>query len=178
MSTAITRRSGARSGMTARAPSLDIGESHGLDYDSARDATPRWFAVSSGNGNDGVSHSFPDYYCRCTAPQAWDLAGAAMISNFQPAFYKWAVENISVDGEAEYTITACIYDPPDDETAEDPDSEESWSSVNGAWMLIDVFPADETDTLIADNGKSFLGKPAYQSLADCFDDEVLKLAAE
>jgi len=76
----------------------DPGATYGLDYDSAREVTPRWFAVSSGNGNDGVSHTFPDYYCRCTAPQAFDLAGAAMISQFKPGEgYAFAVENMTVD---------------------------------------------------------------------------------
>jgi hypothetical protein len=105
--------------MTARA-------SHGLDYYSAREVTPRWFAVSSGNGNDGVSHTFPDYYCRCTAPEAYDLAAAAMISQFdagEGAGYKWAAENCEVSGEADYTITAEILNPPEDET-EDPDYQE------------------------------------------------------
>src|SRR6266851_1581500 len=97
-------------------------ETHGLDYESAREATPQWFAVSSGNGNDGVSHMFPDYYCRCSASEAFDLTAAAMLSTFKPASYQWAKDNMEVDGESDYTISATIYDPPDDETeTETPD---------------------------------------------------------
>jgi hypothetical protein len=107
--------------MTARAPSLDIGDAYGLDYESARDTTPRWFAVSSGNGNDGVSQMWPDYYCRCTSDEAFTLASAAMISQFKPgAGYAWVAENCEVDGESDYTITACISDPPEEE-ADEPD---------------------------------------------------------
>ena len=51
----------------------------------------------------------------------------------------------------------------------------SWSNANGAWMLIEVFPADD-DFDPADSDPWC--KPRYQSLADCFGDEVLKLAAE
>ena len=32
--------------------SLPMSETHGLDYESAAEATPQWYAVSSGNGNN------------------------------------------------------------------------------------------------------------------------------
>jgi len=212
--------------------SEDPGLSYGLDYESAREATPRWFAVSSGNGNDGVSHIFPDYFCRCTPKQAFDLAAAAMISSFKPTGYDWACDNVTVDGESDYTITAAILDPPEDET-ESPDYQDiaesngfrvlsvsrgmetgfawgtmdsdeaagsmlsteseawkaccnenelmeeedsgSWSEANGAWMLIDVFPVDD-DFNPADPDP--WRKPRYESLAECFDESVLKLAEQ
>lgn len=147
---------------------IDPSDCYGLDYDSAREATPRWYGVSSGNGNDGVSHTWPDYYCRCTPQQGFDLAAAAMLSEFKPAGYEWAKENMTVDGESDYTISACISGPPDDDPLEE--DEGSWSDANGAWLLIDVFPVDDYDP--SDGGI------AYNSLVDCFDSAVLKLASE
>jgi hypothetical protein len=170
---------------------------------------------------------WPDYYCRCSPNDAFDLAAAAMISSFKPGEgYEWAKENMMVDGEADYTITAMILDPPD-EDSEDPDyqeiaesngycvirsdrgfawglitdpeaqiglplpteseaweaccddenlidesDDEMWCNVNGAWMLIEVFPCDD------DFEPDHCRNPVYDSLADCFGEEVLKLAAE
>jgi hypothetical protein len=190
---------------------LEMSETHGLDYESARDCTPRWYAVSFGNGNDGVSHTFPDYYVRTSDP--FRLAAAAMIGNFnKPAGKAFAVENTEVDGEADYTISATILNPPEDETEEEestewdcpvcahcnpadvdsceeceeerPEDEEedngSWCDANGAWLICEVFPVDDSDYDFI--GLLFLpfqtvnGRPAYASLSDCFDDADLTLA--
>jgi hypothetical protein len=158
---------------------LAPAESHGLDYESARDATSRWFAVSSGNGNDGVSHMWPDYYCRCSASEAFDLAAAAMLSTFKPAGYQWAKDNMEVDGESDYTISAVICDPPDEGNGDQPEDGSdavSWSEVNGAWCIIEVFPADDSDASFQAVATMICDRPAYSSLADCFDETVLTLA--
>ena len=128
----------------------------------ARDATPRWFGVSSGNGNDGVSQLFPDYYCRCTASEAVDLAAAAMISDFKPAGYQWAKENMTVDGESDYTISACISDPPDDEAEQSEDEDPMrYSEANGAWRIIEVFTVDDdfdiADCMLLGTDSDFIG---------------------
>lgn len=151
---------------------LEMSETHGLDYESARDATPRWFGVSFGNGNDGVSHTFPRYFCRCTADQAYTLAKAALVATlFNPPDYRWAIENCEVDGEAEYTITATIYDPPDDGTEESDDEYPmTWSEGNGAWIICEVFPVDVDE--LPERGDPY-GHMCYPSLADCFDAAFL-----
>lgn len=85
----------------------------GLDYESAVEAMPHWYGVSFGNGNDGVSHMWPNFYVKTCEP--WTLAAAAMLSDFKPdEEVAWASENMQVDGEAEFGISATLYDPPDD----------------------------------------------------------------
>ena len=133
----------------------------GLDYESAKDATPRWYGVSSGNGNNGVSHTWPDYYVRTADP--FTVAAAAMIARFtEGEGQAWAASNCGVVGESDYTIYAVIYDPPDDnperdhsecEDGEDcegcdmcfPDHDDSYSSANGAWQIIEVFPVEDME---------------------------------
>ena len=134
-------------------------EWEGLDLASAIEATPRWYGVSSGNGNNGVSHTWPDYYVRTCEP--YRLAKLAIVAQFSSESYDWAIENSDVDGKADYTISATIYDPPDDETDVDhsqcDDGYEcegcdqcesdapSWCDVNGAWMIVEVFPIENMD---------------------------------
>ena len=133
-------------------------------YD-ADDATPRLYGVSTGNGNDGVSHMYPSYYVRTVDP--WTLARAAMLSEFKEGEGQaWALEAMSVDGEAEYGISATIYDPPDD--GDDRDHSESWSEVNGAWLIVEVFPEPDPNT----------GRMTYDNLQDAFTPALLALAEE
>lgn len=83
----------------------------GLDYESAVDAMPRLYGVSYGNGNDGVSHTFANFYVRTCEP--YTLAAAAMLS-MHDAILDYTAENLDVDGEAEYGISAMLLNPPDD----------------------------------------------------------------
>lgn len=89
----------------------------GLDYQSAADATPRWYGVGVGNGNDGVSQSF---YCKTNDP--WTLARASVLSDFKPAFQQAALDAMDLEGETEYTISATIYNPEDVDPSEAPDT--------------------------------------------------------
>lgn len=68
--------------------------------------------VSIGNGNDGVSHLFPNYYVMTDDP--YSLARLAIIHDINPGAQKWAAEVVEVEGEADYTVSAVIYDPPYD----------------------------------------------------------------
>ncbi len=151
------------------------------------DNEPRLYAVSSGNGNDGVSHMFPDYYVMTNDP--YRLATLAMVSGFKKEFKEAALDACEVDGEAGYTVSATIYNPEDVDPSEAPakecdcgwkegddtdheedcasladdDEYESWSSVNGAWQIIEVFPDDEPrDSTMQ-----------YDSIEDAFSDEDL-----
>jgi hypothetical protein len=218
--------------------SYDPAETYGLDYESAREVTPRWYGVSFGNGNDGVSHTFPNYYVRTADP--YTLAAAAVIASFKDGFKQAAADACEVDGEADYTISATIYNPEDVEPKEpdyesiatangfnvvehvdstfvyvklgelgdsdsydsedaawkacceeedllpDPEDEGSYSDANGAWLICEVFPVDEMPgcLLLGDNGTvehvqyNPYGNPAYCTLADAFEPEDLRLAAE
>jgi hypothetical protein len=138
------------------------------------------YGVSFGNGNNGVSHMFPDYYVRTSDP--WSLARLAVIASFKTPGQRWSAESVNVDGESEYTISAVIYDPPADtadgfpeespnygscdadESEEDSDGG-SYSEHNGAWLICEVFPEDESD--LRD------GKMVYDSIIDAIGAGVV-----
>lgn len=135
--------------------------------------TKRIYAVSSGDGNNGVSHMYPDYYVMTNDP--WRLAELAIVSQFKTKGKPWAKRNADIDGEAEHMISAVLYNPPcedtedgeypetdDDENAEDG---RNWSETNGAWMIVEIFPEDEPNE----------NKPIHDSLEDCFEAEDLAL---
>lgn len=180
------------------------GEDYGLDYESARDATPRWYGVSWGDGNDGVSHMWPDYYVRCCDP--FLLCAAAVVANWSDKESReYAVAECEIDGEAEYTITGMILNPPDDElwkyvcqscgyesTTEYDECPEcegvievvdngSWSDSNGAWRLCEVFPVDdETAEKLRQQSElphGLFDMCAHESLESCFTAADLKDAA-
>jgi hypothetical protein len=90
---------------------------------------PRWYGVSYGDGNDGVSQLFPDFYVRTAHP--WDLARAAAVSAVAPAYQAWAAAEVQVDGEADYTLHATLLEGPDGETA-----------YGAAWFICEVFPVE------------------------------------
>jgi len=133
-----------------------------LDYESARDATPVWYGVSSGNGNDGVSQMYPDYYVRTADP--YRLAELAMLDKFKAESMDWAKDSTEVDGERDYTITATIY--------EDPDGCPAYGG--GAWLIMEVFPADLDDvaTWQTDPWKQ---ASCYDRLESAFSVEALAL---
>lgn len=129
-------------------------EWEGLDYASADEATPRWYGVSYGNGNDGVSHLYPNFYVKTDDP--WTLATAATVSYFKAEFQDNALEAVQVDGEADYTIQAVIYEPEDVDPSEAPDEEftnyyrcdnceEEWSDTWSS-MCNDRCPKCDTET--------------------------------
>lgn len=138
------------------------GDWMGLDYESARDATPAWRGVSSGNGNDGVSHHYPDYYVRTADP--YRLAELAMVDRFKAGEgMVWARGAVDVDGERDYTISATIYEGPEGET-----------EFGAAWLIIEVFPVDLDDvkTWQADPYKR---TSCYDRLESAFSAEALAL---
>lgn len=151
----------------------------GMDYESASEAMPRLYGVSFGNGNDGVSHTYANFYVRTCEP--YTLAAAAVLSDFKPGEgIVFAIKNIEIDGEADYGISATILDPPVDEmdpTGEglpDPDDsfdpDDSWSSHNGAWLICEVFPVEPDDARDS--------VPYYESLSDAFTPDLITLARE
>lgn len=135
----------------------------GLDYDTALEAMPHWYAVCSGNGNDGVSHRFPDYYVRTCDPYA--LAALAMVSAFEPRSMRWAKENVEVDGDAEYGLSATIFDPPGREGV-------GYSEHNGAWRIIEIERVDDPKK------HNLAGRPEYTSLSEAFNLKRSKVLRE
>jgi hypothetical protein len=95
-----------------------------------------------------------------------------MLSEFSDGQGKaWAMDNIDIDGEADYTISAMVLNPPDDETESDDDCDSdddcgTWSDANGAWMICEVFPDDEPRS----------GRMVYDSLSDAFDAHLIEHA--
>ena len=99
---------------------------------------------------------------------------------------------MDVDGEADYTIYAMIHNPEDVDPREAPerecdcgrnegddtdheddcaslsDDDMSYSDVNGAWMIVEVFPEDEPRE----------GTMQYDSIEDCFSDDDLAIVKE
>lgn len=105
----------------------------GLDYESARDATPAWYAVSFGDGNSGVSRMHPEYHVRTNNP--WRLAELAVVHCLADQHQSWARESVDISGDSEYCIYASLSEGPEGETA-----------YGAAWLCCEVFPADP-DTL-------------------------------
>lgn len=118
----------------------------------------KYYAISKGDGNDGINHMFPGYIVKTSDP--WRLARLASIGEFKEGEgWKWAKKHVMIDGEAEYNIQGCFLEGPDGETA-----------VGAAWMLVDVFPADE-DTVRSWQEDDY--KLVYESLEECFGAKLL-----
>lgn len=120
----------------------------------------RIYGVSYGNGNDGISHMYPAFFVRTADP--WTLARAAMIDQFQTiAGRNYAAKRLDLDGEEEFGIQACIYDPPD---------VPGWSDHNGAWKLCDVFRVADEDL----PGKADpWAKPVYTSIGGAISSATM-----
>ena len=96
------------------------------------------YGVSTGDGNNGVSHMFPDYYVRTDDP--WLLARAAAYGCWKQGDWGWLSSSMEVDGEAEYTISAFTLDEPDTEH----DDEADYSDTPAPFIL-EVFPVKEEE---------------------------------
>lgn len=120
----------------------------------------RLYGVSYGNGNDGVSHIFADFYVWTDNP--WLVAKLAMVTRFKSQWQAKALEECHVDGDAEHTVQAVIYEPLDAERCEDDNM--SWCDANGAYALVDVFPEEDPRE----------GPPRYGSIEEAFGDDVTK----
>jgi hypothetical protein len=146
-------------------------------FDKMQAAEPRMYGVSSGNGNDGVSQLFADYYVATDKP--WKLATLAAIVKFKHgAGMQWALRHVDIDGDAESTIYACFDAPPCEETPdgeypdvenpEDAEDGRNWSDGNGAWLIIEVFPVQGYRE----------GRPHYESLEAAFSADLLALVPD
>lgn len=130
----------------------------------------RWYGVSTGDGNNGVSHLWPSYMVKTDDP--WKLAELAAAHEFRDGAGKaWAARHVEIDGEEDFCISAVFYDPPCEDTddgeypetndPEDAEDGRNWSQYNGAWLIVDVYPID-------DDTRENSTAPEYESLTECF----------
>ena len=113
----------------------------------------KWYGVSSGNGNDGVSQSFPDYLVFTSDP--WFVARAAMGDLWKDE--AWANSVVDIDGDAEYTIYATV-------------CWSKWGTEFGAAALsVEVFPISENDHYNCQK---------YNCIYDAFSIATLELLKE
>ena len=122
----------------------------------------RWYGVSHGNGNDGVSQLYPDYAVMTDDP--WTLAHGAMVASFQPrsAWRRLAIRDAYVDGETDYTVSACLHEGPNGET-----------EFGAAPAIVEVFPMD--DDAVADLEARKGRISLYRSLNAALGSDVLRL---
>lgn len=116
----------------------------------------RLYGVSHGNGNDGVSHIFAAYYVRTNDP--WRLAHLALIGEFKPEWQSKALAEADIDGDSDYTVTACIHHPLDSQ---------EWDR-DYTYHITEVFPED----------KPRPGVALYESLEEAFTPELLAKVPE
>ncbi len=125
--------------------------------------SPRLYGVSYGNGNDGVSQMFPDFYVMTSEP--YTLARGAVIDTLKTEWHAAADDSMFVDGEAAYTVYAVISDPLDEEPCEEG---EHWSDGNGAWLICEVFPV--ADDEVRDTA------PMFDSIESALSEAALVIA--
>lgn len=118
------------------------------------------YGISYGNGNDGVSHLYPRLTVDAPEGSEYMLARAAMLSggSASRAFLR---AHTHVDEMGENGAQACVYDPP---------RSPGWSDHNGAWRLVEVFPAD-------DEASERSTAPHYDSPAAAFGRQLVKACA-
>lgn len=155
-------------------------------------ARTRLYGVSSGNGNDGVSHTYADYYVRTNDP--WLLARAAAYDCYKRKAWPFLDDNLEVDGEAEYTIYVTLFEEPDFEAPTvtcpdcsgsgcDGDTTDECETCGGtgeaededyetgpAAFILDVFPEKDEDWV------SKRGRLVYDSLEDALSPEAIARA--
>ena len=123
----------------------DIGNDTGYDESIAPEEPRKYYAIVSGNGNDGVSRRSPEFIAYVNDP--WAFARIAAIQSFTPEYHDWAKENMETDGDEFYGITVSFTDSPeqqrDREAAENAEegSTEDWDSTT--WLIFEIFPWED-----------------------------------
>jgi hypothetical protein len=127
----------------------------------------RYYGIATGDGNSGISHSFPEYIVKTNNP--WDLAKLAAHAQFKddPAIQEWVAHNMEIDGDSEYGISVVFPESIEqqeareeeferrraaaEEAGEEFDPESDYDDWGGdtSWFMVDVFPmeASEVDRL-------------------------------
>lgn len=118
---------------------------------------PRLYGVSIGNGNDGVSQLYPR--CAVTTADPYALARLFLADQFIPRRVRAVLRETHLDGEAEYTVSATLYDPPGK-------SGRGWCDANGAYRIVEVFPITEEDAR---------GLKRYDGIASVLSSSTLRI---
>lgn len=143
---------------------------------------PKYYCVSSGDGNDGVSRTWPHYIVKTDNP--WLLAELAGLSEFKEGEgQQWAKDNMKIDGDEEYGISVVFMESPEtqeerqrlaDEAEEnDEEFDLDGSGCDYAWLILEIFPMSATA-----NPRYMERCPLYESLEDCFGKTFVKANKE
>lgn len=150
---------------------------------------PRLYGVSIGDGNNGVSHTFADYYVRTADPDL--LVVAAAYDEYKPKAWDFLDSELEIAEEAEYTRTVWLYDEPDfellpatcpscmgsgfnvyDDAEPCPECEGSGvvpdedDEIRPAAFILEVFPEDNPRE----------SRPIYDSIEDALSAEAIARA--
>jgi hypothetical protein len=108
----------------------------------------RWYGVSYGNGNDGVSQLFPNFYVFTAEP--YRLASLAIVAQYKREWKAAALETMIVDGEEDYTISATILDPLDAQDDRESDLESLRQDVEDAYKELEAAQeSEDADEIVA-----------------------------
>lgn len=126
---------------------------------------PKYYGVSTGDGNNGVSHMFPNYIVKTDDP--WKLAEAAALAEFNESGKEWSKENMDMDGDEEYCISVTFPESPETQKeyseleerlygvkCNEPEDKKLIHKLERelenfgcdcAWFIVDVFPIEEAE---------------------------------
>lgn len=116
------------------------------------------YAVSYGNGNDGLSRLHCDFTVEAPEGSEDLIAKLAMLSLFSGAARRYVSANLSIDESGSDAAQAVVLDPPGRDGR-------GWSEHNGAWKLADAYPASEATN--ADE------RPSYETLEAAFGRQLV-----
>ena len=128
----------------------------------------KYYGVSLGDGNNGVSHIFPSYVVRTDDP--WQLAYLAGLSEFNVGEgQEWAKTNMELSGEEDYSISVVFLESFETQEERKELIDEAFR-CDYAWLILEVFPFDPP----------YNNRPmcVYDSLEDCFVEEFIKANTE
>lgn len=126
----------------------------------------RLYGIATGDGNNGVGHTWPRYYVRTSNP--WRLAEIAFYSDHFEEFRPQLAEIVEIDGDEEYCISASIFDYSDITIGEDDENNEYYNDYYQ--FILEVWPIDENESLT--------GAPVYDSIEECFSKAEIDFVAK
>ena len=125
---------------------------------------PQYYGVSSGDGNNGVSSSYPDYLVLTNDP--WCLAKCAAISSFKRGKgWQWARDNMETEGEEDYGITVSFSESPETQKERENADDDDYGSDGGAWLIYEIhlWQGDPPDNI-----------SVFDSGEEAFDEDLWK----
>lgn len=111
---------------------------------------PRWYGVATGDGNDGVSRS--NYHVAFFTNDPESICKTFFLHMCDEKFHDWVMENLQIDGDAEFGIGGTLYF----------DVEGAPAMNGGAYSIVEVFPLDPDEYM----------PPKGARYVDYFDEAV------